>query len=161
MGVPRSEKGYEKYAWIILLAIGIFWSLQGITYQKDSVYVTTDFAAWVLRTLFLGMGIFGVAITLRPYRGGERWAWYALSYWPIMFVIHRVTFGLYPIDGPFAFASFLGLALPVRKFFPKATKVGIIGLGIIGLAIIGMIVIGTIFRLGIPIYCGHPSPTVC
>ncbi len=122
MEVPRTEKAYEKYAWIILLVIGIYWLGLGITYQKGSVYVTTDFAVWLLRTLFLGMGIFGVAITLRPYRRGEQWAWYALSYWPIMFVIHSVVFGTYPTDGPSAFTSFIGLACRKKVLPQEATS---------------------------------------
>jgi hypothetical protein len=158
---PRKERAYEKHAWIILLAIGVFWTLLGVTYGQ-SVYVTTQYAVWLIRTLLVGMGIFGVAITLRPYRRGEKWAWFVLWYWPAHLIIHSVAFGTYPIDGTLAFVTFLGLALPVRKFFPQLNKGGIIGLGVIGLAILGFIVLGTIFRAGIPIYsCTTVNPTTC
>lgn len=70
-------------------------------------------------TLLLGMLIFGLAIILTGFRWGERWAWYALWYYPIFFALHIVAFGTFIIDGVLALICVLSLLLPYRKFFPK------------------------------------------
>jgi hypothetical protein len=158
---PRIEKRYEKRAWIILFVVGIFWILLGVTYNQ-SLYTPTQYDVWAIRTLLIGMGLFGTAIALRPYRRGEKWAWFVLWYWPVHLVIHSAAFGTYPIDGVLAFVTFLGLALPARRFFPRLTRSGFIGLGVIGLAVVVFVVAGMIFRLGIPIYpCTTINPTTC
>jgi hypothetical protein len=36
----------------------------------------------------MGMGLFGVMITVIPYRRRERWAWVALWYYPIFWSAH-------------------------------------------------------------------------
>jgi len=65
------------------------------------------------------MLVFGLAIILTGFRWGERWAWYALWYYPIFFALHIVAFGTFVIDGVLALICVLSLLLPYRKFFPK------------------------------------------
>ena len=36
----------------------------------------------------IGMGLFGVMITVIAYRRGERWAWFTLWYYPVFWIAH-------------------------------------------------------------------------
>ena len=69
-----------------------------------------------------GMGIFGVMITLGPYRRKrERWAWFTLWYYPLFWAVHLVA-GLPPGSEHihqivFIILSLLGLLLPAGQFF--------------------------------------------
>jgi len=70
----------------------------------------------------LGLGLFGMLIVLVPYRRGERWAWYALWFYPVFWTLHLVG-NLPPGDDhihqvAFIVLSLVGLLLPVRAFFP-------------------------------------------
>src|SRR5215217_5967632 len=72
----------------------------------------------------IGMGLFGLLITLITYRRRERWAWFALWYYPLFWTAHLVG-GLPPGKDHvhqivFIVLSLLGLLLPVREFFPRS-----------------------------------------
>src|SRR5256714_10898608 len=66
----------------------------------------------------IGVGLFGVLITLIPYRRRERWAWFALWFYPVFWVVHLV--GRLPPSKDhvhqmvFIVLSLAGLLLPVR-----------------------------------------------
>ena len=71
----------------------------------------------------IGMGLFGVMITVFAYRRGERWAWYILWYYPIFWSAHFLG-GLPPGQDHihqivFIILSLAGLLIPVREFFPR------------------------------------------
>ena len=71
----------------------------------------------------IGMGLFGLLITTITYRRRERWAWFALWYYPMFWTAHLVG-GLPPGKDHvhqivFIVLSLLGLLLPVREFFPR------------------------------------------
>ena len=71
----------------------------------------------------IGMGLFGLLITLITYRRRERWAWFALWYYPLFWTAHLVG-GLPPGKDHvhqivFIVLALLGLLLPVREFFPR------------------------------------------
>jgi hypothetical protein len=71
----------------------------------------------------IGMGLFGLLITLIAYRRRERWAWFALWYYPLIWTAHLVG-GLPPGKDHvhqlvFIVVSLAGLLLPVREFFPR------------------------------------------
>ena len=71
----------------------------------------------------IGMGLFGLLITTITYRRRERWAWFALWYYPLFWTAHLVG-GLPPGKDHvhqivFIVLSLLGLLLPVREFFPR------------------------------------------
>jgi hypothetical protein len=71
----------------------------------------------------IGMGFFGFLITTIAYRRRERWAWFALWYYPLFWTWHLVG-GLPPGKDHvhqvvFIVLSLAGLLLPVREFFPR------------------------------------------
>jgi hypothetical protein len=71
----------------------------------------------------IGMGLFGVLITMIPYRRRERWAWFALWYYPLFWTAHLLG-GLPPGKDHvhqvvFILLSLAGLLLPAREFFPR------------------------------------------
>lgn len=68
-----------------------------------------------------GLGLFGVLIVLVPYRRIERWAWWALWFYPLFWLAH--LFGNLPPGKDhihqvvFIALSLVGLMLPIRVFF--------------------------------------------
>lgn len=73
-----------------------------------------------------GLGLFGVLITLLPFRRRERWAWFALWFYPAFWFVHLVG-GLPPGKDHvhqvvFIVLSLVGLVLPAREFFPSDTR---------------------------------------
>ncbi len=71
----------------------------------------------------IGMGLFGVMITMFAYRRHERWAWFTLWYYPIFWIAHFVG-GLPPGQDHvhqivFIVLSLAGLLIPVGEFFPR------------------------------------------
>src|SRR5215204_3512407 len=71
----------------------------------------------------IGMGLFGLLITTFAYRRRERWAWFALWYYPVFWTAHLVG-GLPPgkehvHQVVFIVLSLAGLLLPVREFFGR------------------------------------------
>ncbi len=107
-GMP--ERAYEKYAWIILLVIGIF----GLGGSIAELLAGTSAVAQ------LGFSVLITAISFNSCRRGEKWAWYAL--WilvvvPGLSLLHADTRSLFDI--PLVVISLLGILLPYRRFFPK------------------------------------------
>lgn len=69
----------------------------------------------------IGMGLFGLLIALIPFRRRERWAWFALWYYPVFWSAHLLG-GLPPGQDhihQFAFIiiSMAALLLPADIFF--------------------------------------------
>jgi hypothetical protein len=68
---------------------------------------------------FIGLGLFGGLIALMPFRRGEPWAWWALWFYPLFWVVHLV--GRLPPGKDhihqivFIVLSVAGLLLPVRE----------------------------------------------
>ena len=71
----------------------------------------------------MGMGLFGVMITMIPYRGHQRWAWFTLWYYPVFWSVH--LFGNLPPGQDhvhqvvFIILSLAGLLLSMSAFFPR------------------------------------------
>jgi hypothetical protein len=69
-----------------------------------------------------GLGLFGALIVLVPYRRIERWAWWALWFYPVFWLVHLLgnlppgTDHIHQVV--FIALSVIGLVLPVRVFFP-------------------------------------------
>jgi hypothetical protein len=83
----------------------------------DPLYVRT------IGVASLGMGLFGVLITVMAYRRRERWAWFTLWYYPVFWLVHLIG-GLPPGKEHlhqlvFIGLSIVGLLLPLREFFPR------------------------------------------
>jgi hypothetical protein len=106
---------YEKYAWVILLAVGLLWLVVGIVavfqpegiFEADAQAVTkmpwTDLKAssptaakfvifiyGQMGLLKISWSLFILAITLTGYRRGEKWAWYMMLLAPILLVSDAV-----------------------------------------------------------------------
>jgi uncharacterized membrane protein HdeD (DUF308 family) len=111
-----------KTGWISLAIIGVAILLFGlittaVPASSDPPYLRAFGVASI------GMGLFGLLITLIAYRRRERWAWFALWYYPVFWTAHLVG-GLPPGKEHvhqivFIVLSLLGLLLPVREFFPR------------------------------------------
>jgi uncharacterized membrane protein HdeD (DUF308 family) len=113
-----------KIAWVLLTIIGVAILVFGliITIWPGSSNQSFFRAIGVAS---IGMGLFGVVITVFAYRRGERWAWFILWYYPIFWSAHFLG-GLPPGQDHihqivFIILSLVGLLVPVREFFPRGT----------------------------------------
>lgn len=110
-----------RVGWICLLIVsvgiagfGVVAALSGATllYRADGVALT-------------GMGLFGGLITLIPFRRRERWAWFALWFYPIFWLAHllgRLPPGKDHVHQVlFIVLSLAGLVLPVGAFLHGQT----------------------------------------
>jgi len=76
-----------KIAWISLAIVGIAILVFGLIV---AVWPGSSNALF-LRTIgvaSIGMGLFGLMITVIPYKRRERWAWFTLWYYPIFLLEH-------------------------------------------------------------------------
>jgi hypothetical protein len=111
-----------KTGWISLAIIGLAILVFGLI----AAAVPTSNDPPYLRAIgvaSIGMGLFGLLITTIAYRRRERWAWFALWYYPLFWMAHLVG-GLPPGKDHihqvvFIVVSLVGLLLPVREFFPR------------------------------------------
>jgi len=105
-----NEKVYEKYAWILLFAIGVIFLVSAVPHTfgintdpetveriigmtlnelKDSNPGFFDLHIFYFRfggLSDLGFAFFITAISLTAYRKGEKWAWYAFWFLPAYFI---------------------------------------------------------------------------
>ena len=103
-------KVYEKYAWIILFAIGVIFLVTGVPHAlgintdpetvqrisgmtidqlKDSNPAFFNLYSFYFRfggLSDIGFAFFITAISVTAYRKGEKWAWYALWVLPAYFI---------------------------------------------------------------------------
>jgi hypothetical protein len=105
------ERVYEKYAWVVYLALGLLWVVVGFnqTFLPDGLLegdvkliidlswsefkalspLAIDFVRWLygaMGLLKISWSFLVLAITLTGYRRGEKWAWYTLCLVPILLV---------------------------------------------------------------------------
>lgn len=147
------EKAYQKYAWIVLFALGIllvvnifvvagvedhvseFGKDTGVAWDAFSAAYPSVAAAYTLnqRLLYVGFAslvLFGLVITWFGFRTGHRWAWFAMWLLPIALAATALLMTqarqreLPVLYGGFAIVAVIGLLLPVRKFFRKRSDVG-------------------------------------
>src|ERR687883_165970 len=117
-----------KAGWISLAIIGVAILVFGLIVtvmppSSDPPYLRA------IGVASIGMGIFGLLITTIAYRRRERWAWFALWYYPVFWTAH-LTGGLPPGKEHvhqivFIVLSLAGLLLPVRQFVPRRGARGI------------------------------------
>src|SRR5665647_207890 len=104
-------KFYEKYAWVILLAVGLLWLVVGIValFQPEGIGETdvqsvtnmpwselkasSPAAANFVNFVYGQSGLHGmhaaffvIVIALTGYRRGEKWAWYTMVSVPVYLV---------------------------------------------------------------------------
>jgi hypothetical protein len=109
------ERTYEKYAWVLLLALGLLWVAGGVIaiflpegYAESDVELVTNMswseleasspvATDLIRFLYKTMGLIKtswaflvVVIIQTGYRKGEKWAWYTLWSLPILLGINAL-----------------------------------------------------------------------
>jgi hypothetical protein len=103
---------------IVGTAIGVFGVVAATMRTSDNELLTrADGVA------SLGVGLFGVLITVFAFRSRERWAWYALWFYPAFWLAHLIG-GLPPGKDHIhqvvlLVLSLAGLLLPVREFFSR------------------------------------------
>jgi len=149
MSAGRPEKAYEKYAWIILFALGLYSSIGGMQLvivggplDAQGVMNTTGMTSEeivatnpglanlisvedrLLGVTLFSFGIFGMAIARFSFRRGEKWAWYLFLYAMILdlgFIAANFGVGgsFWPVMTLVLVIRVAGLLLPYRKFFPK------------------------------------------
>ena len=111
-----------KSGWISLAIIGLAILIFGLIV---TVVPTSSNPPYMraIGVASIGMGLFGLLITTIAYRRRERWAWFALWYYPLFWTAHLVG-GLPPGKEHvhqivFILLSLAGLLLPVREFFGR------------------------------------------
>ena len=144
-----NEKAYEKYAWILLFAIGVIFlvsavpatlgipdpatveRIAGMTVNELKVSNPGFYNLYLFYFRFgglsdIGFAFFITAISVAAYRKGEKWAWYALWVLPAYFIASAAismsiesNLSLLLPETVFAILSLVGLLLPYRKFFPS------------------------------------------
>ena len=116
----RLENIAFKLAWISLTTIGVAILIFGLIvaiwpFSSDPSY------SRAIGVAYIGMGLFGTVIPVTAYRRAERWAWFALWYYPIFWSAH--VLGRLPPDKDhvhqvvFIALSVAGLLTPVKRVF--------------------------------------------
>jgi len=77
----------------------------------------------LISTFGVGMAIFGLAVTLVPFRRTEAWAWWVLWYWPVLLFIHVLVLDTWLPDLPLVILAVAALLLPFRSFFPEHSRI--------------------------------------
>jgi len=105
------ERVYEKYGWLIYLALGLIWLVVGLNQVftpetlldsdvqhiigmslselEASNPISSEMVRWLygaLGNLKISWSFFVLAITLTGFRRGEKWAWYTLWLAPAILV---------------------------------------------------------------------------
>ena len=111
-----------KITWILLVIIGVAIFLFGLIV---AVWPGSDNPLFLraIGVASIGMGLFGVMITVVPYRRYERWAWFTLWYYPVFWIAH--LFGNLPPGQDhihqivFIILSLASLFFSRSAFFPR------------------------------------------
>jgi hypothetical protein len=116
----RPESVSMRVSWIGLtvVSIGIFGFgvvMALVPMKVDNLLYRADGLA------ALGLGLFGGLLAMIPFRRRERWAWYALWFYPVFWLAHLI-FGLPPGTDHvhqvvFIVFSLGGLLIPALEFF--------------------------------------------
>jgi hypothetical protein len=122
----------ERYAWAVFVLLAVVLLLIGLSGPQGPVGPGSPIHAFGISnptlldieirfrgTVVLGMVIFSLAITLFSFRRGERWAWFALWYWPLFVLLHVAAFGTWLPDVPFAILAAGSLLLSMRRYLGR------------------------------------------
>jgi hypothetical protein len=121
----KSEGILFKTTWIALAIIGVAIFIFGLIVtvwpgSNNSLFLRA------IGVASIGMGLFGVMISVIPYRRREGWAWFTLWYYPVFWSAHLFG-GLPPGEDHihqivFIILSLASLLLSMSSFFPRATS---------------------------------------
>src|SRR5690242_5698720 len=75
------------FSWIALATIGVAILIFGLVVTAVPTSDDTPYLR-ALGVALIGMGLFGVLIAAMAYRRRERWAWFALWYYPLFWTAH-------------------------------------------------------------------------
>ncbi len=125
MAVPRKEKGYVKYSWVLLFAVSVFWVFRGlvamtsggaifdtglkaltgmgwnqIVTQSPAIATFINGSQYEGGLFIFGFGLIGMAVTATGYRRGVRSAWYTA--WIILIVLLLILPLDFGANTPFA-----------------------------------------------------------
>ncbi|WP_236795373.1 hypothetical protein [Amycolatopsis sp. GM8] len=117
----RRESNAVRAGWICLVAVSLGIAGFGVVVAiappaGDTLLYRADGLASA------GVGLFGALLALVPFRRRERWAWFALWFYPLFWAAHLA--GQLPPGKDhihqvvFLVLSLAGLLVPVREFFP-------------------------------------------
>jgi hypothetical protein len=111
-----------KIAWVSLAITGVAIFVFGLIVTVWPGSTNPSFLR-AIGVASIGMGLFGVMITVIAYRRLERWAWFTLWYYPVFWSAHFLG-GLPPGQDHihqivFIVLSLVGLLIPVSQFFPR------------------------------------------
>jgi len=137
----RREPWYHKYSFLVFILIGLIGVSQailmlvnpesginllaGFGYEiPDSLMnqpAGRDFTLFLVQ--WIGAVLFGgdfltLCIAVTAWRRGERWAWFAFLYWPLLFITH---FSLYR-PGPHKYPPLMMLVLVVITMLANARR---------------------------------------
>ena len=118
----KRERVLFKIAWVSLAITGVailVFGLIATAWPASSERSSLQ----AIGVASIGMGLFGVMITVIAYRRRERWAWFTLWYYPIFWIAHLLG-GLPPGQDHvhqivFIILSLAGLIIPAGEFFPR------------------------------------------
>lgn len=119
----RSELRFRA-GWIALLVSGV----AVLGFGLIVVFVSSPDVAYLqaIGAASIGMGLFGVLITVTAFRRRERWAFFALCYYPLFWTAHLI--GNLPPGKDhihqvvFIVLSLAGLLMSADQFFPRRDR---------------------------------------
>lgn len=137
----RTERWYERAAWIwfagvsgtvLPLALWTFlnpasgtalWARFGYALPASVAAdaAATEYVTFISHwstTMTIGFDLFGLLIAVTAFRRGERWAWVAFCYWPLLFATHFVTY-----RSGFRYAQLLWLLMSLAALAATYRKV--------------------------------------
>ncbi|MGA7269864.1 MAG: hypothetical protein WB239_02215 [Acidimicrobiia bacterium] len=111
-----------RIAWILLALTGAAIVVFGVI---TAIWSNSDNASYVRAAgvASIGMGVFGLMITLIPFRRREMWAWFTLWYYPVFWLAQLV--GALPPGSDHIHQIMLitlsatGLLIPVRDLYSR------------------------------------------
>jgi hypothetical protein len=137
LGSSSSRKIYQEYAWVVLFALwGLHFALSATNFfPRGNPFPTDPAAASLLSHASVNVGVsglilavFGMVVSTTAYRKGERWAWYLSWLQPFGIMVTQLnqysqtgSITVIVLASVFTFISLVGLFLPFRIFFPRAS----------------------------------------
>lgn len=112
----KNEKWFEKYSGIVFILIAVTGLIPAIQMLlspssaqsffagfghpiPESILADqseSEFLTFVIRwigTILIGGNVLTIFIASTAWREGEKWAWFAMCYWPLMFASHYFMYG--------------------------------------------------------------------